>query len=92
MDELKELQEKIHKIKTWINAYPLSVFPEPDFQKAHKVLKQHGMTLDAISASNMRHVLEGIKNIIETDNQPLEPTGEGQCITGKPKQGKGTAP
>ena len=85
MDELKELQEKIHKIKIWINAYPLSVFPEPDFQKAHKVLKQHGMTLDAISASNMRHVLEGSKNIIETDNQPLEPTGEGQCTTGKPK-------
>ena len=85
MDELKELQEKIHKIKTWINAYPLSVFPEPDFQKAHKVLKQHGMTLDAISASNMRHVLEGIKNIIETDNQPLELTENAGSFTNKPE-------
>ena len=68
MSELEELQEKMHQIKTWIDAYPLSVFPEPDFQKAHKILKQHGMTLDAISASNMRHVIESIKNIVETNN------------------------
>ena len=65
MDELEELQDKMHKIKTWIDAYPLKIFPEPDFKKAHEVLKQHGMTLDAISASNMRHVLNGIKDIIE---------------------------
>lgn len=49
--ELETLQEKLHKIKTWIDAYPLEVFPEPDFKKAHEVLKQHGMSLDAISAS-----------------------------------------
>jgi hypothetical protein len=75
MDELEKIQDKLYRIKTWIDAYPLSVFPEPDFKKAHAVLKQHGMSLDAISASNMRHVLEGIKNIIETDNQPFKPTG-----------------
>lgn len=62
---LEKLQDKMHKIITWINAYPLDIFPEPDLKKAHKILKQHGMTLDAISASNMRHVLNGIKNIIE---------------------------
>lgn len=65
MTELEDLKEKIHKIKTWINAYPLEIFPEPDFKKAALVLKQNGMTLDSISASNMRHVLEGIKGIIE---------------------------
>ena len=68
MSELEELQDKMHRIKTWINAYPLNVFPEPDFKKAHEVLKQNGMTLDAITASNMRHVLNGIKAIIEKDN------------------------
>lgn len=66
MCETGDLQEKMYKIKTWIGAYPLSVFPEPDFKIAHKVLKKHGISLDAISASNMRHVLEGIKNIIES--------------------------
>lgn len=63
--ELETLQEKLHKIKTWIDAYPLEVFPEPDFKKAHEVLRQHDISLDAISASNMRHVLNGIKDIIE---------------------------
>ena len=65
MDELEKLQEKLHKIKIWIDAYPLDVFPEPDFIKAAKVLKQNGITLDSISVSNMRHVLNGIKDIIE---------------------------
>jgi len=49
------------RFNDWIKAYPLDIFPEPDFKKAHKVLKEHGMTLDAISASNMRHVLNGLK-------------------------------
>ncbi len=64
-DKLEALQDKMHKIKTWIEAYPVKIFPEPDFEKAHEVLQQHGMTLDSISASNMRHVLKGIKEIIE---------------------------
>lgn len=64
-DELEALRDKMHEIRTWVNAYPLDIFPEPDFEKAHKVLRQNGMSLDAISASNMRHVLDGIKKIIE---------------------------
>jgi hypothetical protein len=58
--------EKIEKIKDWSKAYPLDVFPEPDFKKAHKILKENGMTLDAISASNMRHVLNGILELLTT--------------------------
>ena len=68
MIELEKLRDKLHRILTWIDAYPLDIFPEPDFKKAAKVLKENGMTLDAISASNMRHVLNGIKDIIEKDN------------------------
>lgn len=67
-----EIQDKLHQIKMWIDAYPLKIFPEPDFEKAAKVLKDNGMTLDAISASNMRHVLNGIRDIIENN-----PTGKG---------------
>lgn len=61
----ENIQDKLAKIVQWIEAYPLEVFPEPDLKKAAKVLKENGMTLDAISASNMRHVLNGIKAIIE---------------------------
>lgn len=56
--------DKLDKIKSWCEAYPVKLFPEPDFDKAHKVLKDNGMTIDSIGASSMRHVLKGIKEII----------------------------
>ncbi len=59
---LKELFERLH---TWANAYPMNVFPKPDLKKAHEALKAVGMTLDAISADAMRHVLKDIKNIVD---------------------------
>ncbi len=65
-DHADELKEKLNKILQWAEAYPIDAFPEPDFKKAAIVLKDNGMTLDAISASNMRHVLNGIKDIIGT--------------------------
>jgi uncharacterized ferritin-like protein (DUF455 family) len=64
--QIEEMRERLHKIRQWCEAYPLDVFPEPDFKKAATVLKENGMTLDAISASNMRHVLNGIKSILDT--------------------------
>ena len=67
LDEIGDLQIRMHRILTWIDAYPLNIFPEPDFEKAGKILKKHGITLDAITASNFRHVLEGIKKIIEEE-------------------------
>lgn len=44
-------------------AYPLSVFPEPNFKKARELLEAGGIALDWISASNMRHVVEGVRNL-----------------------------
>lgn len=64
-ERMEDAEEKLEKIENLIEAYHLSVFPESDFKKAARVLKDNGMTLDAISASNMRHVLNGIKAIIE---------------------------
>ena len=58
-------EEIMHKINDWIQAYPVEVFPEPDFKKAAQVLKDAGMTLDAISASNMRHVLSCIEQLVK---------------------------
>ena len=57
--------EKLHQIRNWCDAYPLEVFPEPDFKKARRLLEAGGMTIDAISASNMRHVLRGVRRIID---------------------------
>jgi hypothetical protein len=55
--EAATLREALEEIIQWSKAYPLTVFPEPDLEKAHALLKAGGMTLDAISASNMRHVI-----------------------------------
>ena len=59
------LEEALRKIDNWAKAYPLKVFPEPDFKEVHKVLKAAGLSLDAVSASNMRHVINGVKGIAE---------------------------
>ena len=64
-EALEEANDLLDKIEAWAKAYPVSVFPEPDFAKAHKVLTENGMTLDAISASNMRHVLTQLQKMID---------------------------
>ena len=64
-DILRTIANKIHRIQTWIDAYPLKIFPDPNFKRAHEILMGHGISLDSISASNMRHVLNGIKEILE---------------------------
>ena len=52
-------------IKGWCEAYPIAAFPEPNFKKAHEVLKANGMTLDEISASNMKHVITQVQKMID---------------------------
>jgi len=58
-------QEKLNKIEQWVEAYPLEVFPKPDMKEVAKVLKDNGISIDAVSAYCMRHVLNGIKDIIK---------------------------
>lgn len=78
-DDLKELYEldakvdalsaKLYRIASWCEAYPLDIFPEPDLKKARDLLEAGGMTLDSVSASSMRHVLRGIRKIIDNDDR-----------------------
>jgi hypothetical protein len=44
--------------------YPLAVFAEPDLKKARQLLEAGGLTLDGVSASAARHVLNGISEIV----------------------------
>jgi hypothetical protein len=62
--KIEKLSDTIFQISNWCEAYPLENFPEPDFKKANELLKVGGVSLGAVSASNMRHVLSGIKRII----------------------------
>ena len=61
IEENQRLTEAIEFVDNWCKAYPIKIFPEPDMKKAHQALKEHGMTLDAISTSNMRHVITRVR-------------------------------
>lgn len=65
IEECDRMRYALQRIADWQKAYPLEAFPEPDMKRAHEVLKAAGMGLDSISASNMRHVLGGIKGIVD---------------------------
>jgi len=70
--ENERLMEVLERIEMWAKAYPLEVFPEPDFKKVIRVLKSAGINFDVVSASNMRHVIMSVKNIIEQALQGKE--------------------
>jgi len=62
-DREERLEEALERILQWSEAYPLDIFPEPDLKRAHEVLTANGMTLDALSAHAMRHVIQGVGKI-----------------------------
>lgn len=65
-EKVDELEDALHRIVQWADAYPTDIFHEPsaeESQKAHKLLTANGMTLDAFSASMGRHCLKGAGDI-----------------------------
>ena len=64
-EERDNMENALAQIYNWSKAYPLKNFPEPDFQRARELLEAGGISLDSVSASNMRYVLEGIREIVQ---------------------------
>jgi hypothetical protein len=62
-DKLDRYENALEQIVQWSEAYPLKIFPEPDFKKARELLEAGGITLDAVSASCMRYAVEGVGKI-----------------------------
>lgn len=60
---IDELEEALHSITEWVDAYPTDIFPEPDWNKARDVLKVADISLDAITAGVQRRMLFRIKEI-----------------------------
>jgi hypothetical protein len=60
-------RKKLIEIKRICEAYPESIFPEPDFEKADRVLRDNGLSLTSISAYNMRYLAGRIIEIINKD-------------------------
>src|SRR5574340_1240862 len=55
---LKAAHAFAQRVHEWSKAYPLHTFPEPDVDRVRAVLEGGGLTIDCVSASNMRHVVE----------------------------------
>ena len=65
-EHIDGLESALHQIDSWSRAYPLRVFPEPDLKKVRELLEAGGITLDSVSASCMRHCVEGVGKIAST--------------------------
>jgi hypothetical protein len=63
-DENERLRAALEQIESWCDAYPITVFAELDLKKAAALLAAGGMTLDGVSASAARHVLNGVSKIV----------------------------
>lgn len=57
LTELLEETSLRVEVENWLKMLSTEIFQEPDFVKARALLVAGGMTLDGLSASNMRHVL-----------------------------------
>jgi hypothetical protein len=62
-DKFDRYELALERIVQWADAYPLDIFPEPDFKRVRELLAAGGITVDAVSASCMRRVIEGVGNI-----------------------------
>jgi len=68
-DRMNRLEEALHRVASWEEAYPESAFPEPskgDYSYAREVLTANGLTLERFSAAAMRHVVTQIAHIART--------------------------
>lgn len=72
MMKIERQETALERIEQWSRAYPLTIFPEPNLKRARELLEAGGMTLDAISAHAMRHVVEGVGKIARRalENKP----------------------
>lgn len=60
---IDELEDALLQIKSWCEAYPIDIFPEPNWNEVRD--KLGSSLLSQVSASNMRHVVTGIQRIID---------------------------
>ena len=62
-------EEVLDAINDWASAYPLDVFPEPDMAAVRAALEARGITIDCVSASNMRHVIRNVQLMLRTNTR-----------------------
>ena len=71
--KVERLRDALEQIAQWSEAYPAEAFPEPDFARAAAALSAVSMSLDVVSASNMRHATKGVGVIARAALQETAP-------------------
>lgn len=61
---IQAMESALDELRQWVEAYPLSVFPEPDIHRAHQALQSAGITPDAVAASIIRSTLTRVREIL----------------------------
>jgi len=70
------IEERLIRIQQWCEAYPLDMFPEPDnWTEIADTLRPLGSpnTLDCVSASTMRRVVNGIRKLAGVEDSSAVP-------------------
>jgi hypothetical protein len=62
-DREELMSEALHKIVQWSEAYPTDIFIEPDWTAVAEVLKNGGISLDAVSGAILRDTLKKVGEI-----------------------------
>ena len=62
-NEKERMRDVLEKIASWADAYPVDIFPEPNFVRVNELLVAGGESLSCVSASNMRHVITGVGDL-----------------------------
>lgn len=64
----EKMRSALERIGAWADAYQVEVFPEPlrlEWQRANEVLAQAGLSMTRMSASNLRHVISGVRKLVD---------------------------
>lgn len=64
-ERIEQLEYALQRIRDWAEAYPLDVFPEPDWQETRRLLEAGGTSLDRVSAGVMRRAVAGMGRIAQ---------------------------
>ena len=73
--ENDDLEDGLQKVKDWCMAYPLAISSEPDnevWSLANEILAANGINFSQLNISTMRHVVNGIAQIVQ-DALPAAP-------------------
>lgn len=75
-DRVEELEEALHKIRNWCQAYPVSVFIPPTKEEVNasiEAMKAPGCaSSEAMHGSWARHILDGIIAHVDVVNEELD--------------------